>query len=97
MSNLDRCVGEIFNIGWDKEARTAEAIATVEEIIGKKAHLIRKPARPGDQLRTHANIEKARRVLGYEPKMGLMEGLKAEVEWYKAGVLPHLKQGSGLL
>jgi UDP-glucuronate 4-epimerase len=48
-------------------------------------------------LRTHANIEKARRVLGYEPRTGLREGLEAEVEWYRAKVLPHVKRGSGLL
>jgi UDP-glucuronate 4-epimerase len=95
--NLERCAGEIFNIGCDKEVSTVDAIAAVEEMIGRKAHLVRKAARPGDQLRTCANIEKARRVLGYEPKVGLMEGLKAEVEWYRAAVLPLMRQGLGLL
>jgi UDP-glucuronate 4-epimerase len=97
LNNLDKCVGEIFNIGWDKEARTGDAIAIVEEIIGKKAKLVRTTPRHGDQIRTHANIEKARRVLGYEPRVSLREGLTAEVEWYKARVLPQMNERSGLL
>lgn len=95
LGNLDKCVGEIFNIGMDKEARTADAIAIVEEIVGKKAKLVAAPPRMGDQIRTQANIDKARRVLGYEPRVGLREGLAAEVAWYKSRVLPQLQEMSG--
>jgi UDP-glucuronate 4-epimerase len=97
LGNIDKCVGEIFNIGGDKEARTSEAIAIVEEIIGKKAKLVRTTPRSGDQERTRANIEKARSVLGYEPRVGLREGLTKEVEWYRSKVLPGLAEGSRLL
>jgi len=37
-------------------------------------------------LRTHANNEKARRVLNYAPKITPQEGLRAEIEWYKRRV-----------
>jgi UDP-glucuronate 4-epimerase len=83
LNNLDKCVGEIFNIGSDIEMTTGEGIRTVEEIMGKKAKFRRTPKRPGDQLRTHANIDKARAVLGYEPKVAPLEGLTAEVKWYE--------------
>jgi UDP-glucuronate 4-epimerase len=96
VTNLDKCVGEIFNIGCDTDVSTGEAIAIVEEIVGRKVSLVPQPPRPGDQLKTHANIEKARRVLGYEPKVQLREGLRAEVEWYREKILPR-QQRSGLL
>ena len=82
LSHLDVANGEIFNIGTDIEITTGEGIAIVESIMGKKARIDRKPPRPGDQLRTHATIGKARRLLGYQPKTRPEEGLKAEVAWF---------------
>lgn len=79
--------GEIFNIGTDLAITTAEGIRIVEEIIGKRAKIEPKPKRPGDQLKTHANIAKARWILDYNPTTTAMEGLKKEVEWYREHIL----------
>jgi len=86
LENFDGCLGEILNIGSDIETRTGDGIRIVEEIMGKKARFKRLPRRPGDQLHTHANIEKARRLLGYSPSTAPEEGLRAEVKWYKEKV-----------
>lgn len=83
LHRLDQCIGEIFNIGSDVAVTTGEGIRTVEDILGRKVKVLRKPKRPGDQLKTHANIEKARRVLGYSPTTTIREGLEKEVEWFK--------------
>jgi UDP-glucuronate 4-epimerase len=83
LHNLDQCVGEIFNIGTDTAITTGEGIRIVEEIIGKPAKIARRPRRPGDQVRTQANIEKARRVLVYNPTTTPREGLEEEVKWYR--------------
>ncbi len=83
LDHVDKCVGEIFNIGSDVCVSTGEGIRTVEEIVGKKAQPIRKPPRPGDQLKTHANIDKARRVLGYNPTTTVREGLERAVAWFR--------------
>jgi nucleoside-diphosphate-sugar epimerase len=40
------------------------------------------PARAGEILRNYANIEKARRILGFDPKTQLSEGLKKTWEWF---------------
>ena len=48
----------------------------------KKARIAIRPARPGDQKATHANIEKIRSRLGWEPKTSLREGLEKMVAWY---------------
>ncbi len=76
--------GEILNIGSDVETTTREGLAVVEQLTGKKARIRREPKRSGDQLRTHANIKKAHRVLGYSPATSLRDGLAAEISWVEA-------------
>jgi UDP-glucuronate 4-epimerase len=83
LDHLDACVGEILNIGTDQAITTGEAIDIVQEIMGKAAIIERHPPRPGDQQRTHACIDKARRLLGYEPTTTPREGLAREVAWYR--------------
>ena len=86
LDNLDKCNGEIFNIGSDVEITTGRGIEIVEEILGKQVKLNIVPKRPGDQVRTSADIAKAKKVLGYAPKTQPEEGLRKEVEWYEEKV-----------
>ena len=83
LTHMKECQGEIINIGTDKTITTGQGIKIVEQIIGKPAKIIRGPKRPGDQEKTHANIEKARRILNYRPTVKPSEGLQEEVRWYK--------------
>ena len=62
---------------------TKDGIAIVERIMGKKARFVMKPKRPGDQLHTRANIDKARSILGYEPHTSLEEVLRTQITWYR--------------
>ncbi|MBV1923117.1 MAG: GDP-mannose 4,6-dehydratase [Flavobacteriaceae bacterium] len=75
--------GEIFNLGTETESTTAEGIATVEAILGIKIEMEINPSRAGDQSRTKANIDKARKLLNYNPQTTLKEGLEAQVNWFK--------------
>lgn len=81
LEHWDRANGEIFNLGTDHCSTTGEAIRTVEEIMGKKAKLRIAPQRPGDQKATHANIDKIRSSIGWEPKTTLRAGLTKMIEW----------------
>ena len=83
LTAFERCIGEIFNLGADTAITTAEGIRIVEELIGKSARIALQPRRAGDQTRTHANIAKARRVLGYSPSTTPREGLVQTVAWYR--------------
>lgn len=78
------CNGEIFNLGTETESTTAKGIATVEEILQKKIETENKSPRAGDQSRTKANIDKARKILGYNPQTMLKEGLEAQTQWFKS-------------
>ena len=83
LENLDKAIGEIFNLGNDKTMTTGEGIAILEEIMGKSAKFTILPNRIGDQKETSANIDKMKKLFGYNPSVSLKEGLINEVKWYK--------------
>jgi len=79
--------GEIINLGTEVEHTTQEGIEAVEEVLGKSIKINIIPKRAGDQLRTKANIDKAKRLLGYNPQTTLLESVKQQVDWYKENFL----------
>ena len=79
----DACNGEIINLGSDQEYSTAEGIETVERLLGRVISKKIMPPRPGDQDRTLAVIDKAKRLLNYRPNTSLEMGLRAQLEWFK--------------
>ncbi|MBU0535137.1 MAG: NAD-dependent epimerase/dehydratase family protein [Patescibacteria group bacterium] len=83
LNNINKCIGEIFNLGLDSAITTGEGIKIIEDYLGKKAIYDIKPPRQGDQLETRATIEKAREILGYNPTTKPQDGLKKEVDWFK--------------
>ena len=74
---------EIFNLARGETVKLMDFIKAIEEAVGKEAKIKFKELQPGDVLRTDGDISKARRMLGYEPKTGVEEGVKRFVEWYK--------------
>jgi len=92
LDHLDSCVGEIFNIGSDIEITTAKGIEIVQKLLGAEARFAHLPKRKGDQLHTHADISKARRILDYNPTTRPEDGLRAEVEWFKDKVFGNAGQ-----
>jgi nucleoside-diphosphate-sugar epimerase len=74
---------EIFNLGTEVENSTAEGIATVEDLLGVRITIETHPPRAGDQARTCANIDKARKMLAYNPTNSLRVGLEAQIDWFK--------------
>lgn len=74
--------GEIINLGTAIESRTQDGIDLVEKLTGKKIEINIVSKRAGDQLRTHAIIDKARKILNYNPQTTLEEGLKKHIQWY---------------
>lgn len=74
-------IGGVYNVGGGEQRDLNWVIATLERLSGRAARVERRDARAGDQLHTRANIERARRELGYEPSTPLEEGLRRQVAW----------------
>lgn len=75
---------EVFNLGNSHPVLLRDMIATIEEVVGKRALIDRQPEQPGDVPITYADIGKARRILGYQPETSLKEGIRQMVEWLRA-------------
>jgi UDP-glucuronate 4-epimerase len=74
---------EIFNLGNNKPVNLLEFINILEEKLEKKIDKNMLPMQPGDMKETYADISKSIRLLGFEPKTSIREGLSRFVEWYK--------------
>ncbi|MES2997361.1 MAG: GDP-mannose 4,6-dehydratase [Verrucomicrobiota bacterium] len=72
---------EIFNLGGSATTTLDELISMIEEVVGEKAVIRQLPDQPGDVPRTYADIDKAHRLLGYQPKTALKRGLKLYADW----------------
>lgn len=82
---LDAAVGEAMNLASAKETVVIDMANMVNEITGNAAGIKSIPRRRWDTKdRLLASIDKARDVIGYEPKMQFREGLERTVEWFRA-------------
>ena len=74
---------EIFNLGESQTVPLSYLIELLEEALGKKAVIDRQPLQPGDVPITFADISKAQRLLGYQPRVKIEEGIPRFVEWFR--------------
>lgn len=79
---LKRVGYEIINLGGHEQIKINELIRMLEKRIGKKAHVEHLPAHKADMLANWANVEKAKRLLGWGPQVSLEEGVQSLVDWY---------------
>ncbi|HEV2296205.1 MAG TPA: NAD-dependent epimerase/dehydratase family protein [Tepidisphaeraceae bacterium] len=75
---------EIINLGCSRPVENLEFVRIIEQLLGKKAIINEVPAPASEPLVTYADVSKARRLLGYEPKVNVEEGLKRFVNWLRA-------------
>lgn len=87
IGNESKVDGEVINLGTEVEHTTQEGIEAVEKVLGKSINIKIVPKRAGDQSRTKANINKARRLLNYNPQTTLLESVTHQVNWYKKNFL----------
>lgn len=75
---------EVINLGNSSPVTLKEFISVIEDATGKKAKIRHLPEQEGDVPLTFADISKAKRLLGYTPKVSLRQGMKKFVEWYES-------------
>jgi|LSQX01.3.fsa_nt_gb UDP-glucuronate 4-epimerase len=78
-----RNVFEIINLGSERPVNLLEMIRIIEFVLHKKAQIVFADFQQGDVNITYADIDKAKRVLGYIPKTEFADGIYKFVEWYK--------------
>ena len=79
---VPEAVGDAFNLASETETRVKDIAAMVNEITGNDKGIELIPRRDWDKItRRRASIEKARKVLGYEPKMAMKDGIKKVYKW----------------
>lgn len=72
---------EVINLGNNRAVSLAGLVGMLEDVLGVKANLTMLPDQPGDVPQTWANIDKARRLLGYSPATPLRQGLERFAGW----------------
>ncbi len=84
VASIERCAGfEILNLGGRSATSLAELVALIGRALGVTPRVERMPDQPGDVPLTFADVDKAARVLGYRPKVGIEEGIGLFCDWLK--------------
>ena len=82
---LDRSFDyEIMNLGCSAPVDNITFVRTLEKLLGKQAKIVDAPTPPSEPMITYADISKARKLLGYDPKVNVEQGLARFIEWAQA-------------
>lgn len=73
----------VYNLGNHKPEKLLDFIAVIERALGRTAEKQLLPMQPGDVAESFADIDTARRDLGFEPKISIEEGIGRFIAWYK--------------
>jgi len=83
MMTIPEARGEVINIGNPEEITILELARIIKELTGSSSTIIHLPPRPDDPRRRCPDITKARKILKWEPKVPLRQGLKITIDWVK--------------
>ena len=75
---------EIVNLGESRTVSLSRLVELLSGALGVEPRIERLPPQPGDVERTFADVSKARRLLGYDPRVQMEEGIPRFVEWFRA-------------
>jgi nucleoside-diphosphate-sugar epimerase len=73
--------GEVFNVACGQRYTLLDLVSALNTILGTCIEPAFGPPRPGDVMHSLADIEKARRLLGYDPAVSFEEGLERTAAW----------------
>ncbi len=76
-------VGQAINLGHDEPVPVRELVSLLEDALGRKAAIEKRPASSADLPVTRADLSKARRLLGYQPRVGLVDGVREFASWFR--------------
>lgn len=79
---VDRLDGEVINVGVGESVSNAEILSYLKSKF-PQAVSHSAPWRPGDVMHTLADITKAKKLVGYDPKITFWQGLDVTIEWFE--------------
>ncbi len=82
-ARTDKAAGGVFNVGTGVETSINELAGLVIEAAGSRVSVRHAKERAADFLRAAADLTLSKKVLGFNPKVKLREGLRAYVEWLR--------------
>ena len=83
IERFDNIKAETFNIAYGKGVKLTYVANKIRELLKSESKIIIKENRLGEVWKFQANISKARKLLGYEPKVDIDNGLMRTINWYK--------------
>ncbi|MEE8401444.1 MAG: UDP-glucuronic acid decarboxylase family protein [Candidatus Hydrothermarchaeaceae archaeon] len=83
LATIDKARGEVINIGSNKERSVIELANLIKDITNSSSKITFHPLPKDDPKRRCPDISKSKRIIGWEPKINLREGLKNTIEWFK--------------
>jgi len=82
LKKIESAKNETINIAYGEGVQLVNLAETIKNLIGSGSEITIKDNRPGEVVRYVADISKAKKLLGYEPKTSFEEGIRKTVEWY---------------
>ncbi len=76
-------IGEVFNVACHEQTSLNQLYGRLQSLLGMEIPVVHGPPRAGDVRHSLADIEKARRLLGYSAEIKFEEGLQRSIDWYK--------------
>ena len=78
-----RGIGDVFNIACGQRSTLNQLVAWLNQLLGTDLSPVYEAPRPADIRHSYASIRKAEAALGYQPTLGVEEGLRQAVEWFR--------------
>lgn len=78
---------QVVNLGRGEPVSLSDFVALIEKEVGRSATFEDAPIPTGDIRSTHADVSRARELLGYDPRVSVEEGVRSFAEWYRRMVV----------
>jgi UDP-glucose 4-epimerase len=75
---------EVLHLASEQETTIDELARVILEIVGSDVDVVHRPKRPGEVERNFATADRARELLGWQPRLSLRDGMANTVDWFRA-------------
>jgi UDP-glucose 4-epimerase len=82
INNYDKAKNETFNLAYGEGTTIVDLAEKIKKILVSNSEIVMGEPRTGEVVRYVADISKAKKILGYSPKVSFEEGIQRSVEWY---------------